>query len=498
MNHPIVTVLAQLFSRHSLDLFSFFDDYHEGVIITDVEGRIRYYNSAQAVIDDLDPAAAPGKKITDLYDLTDESSTTMQCIRRGEPVRNRVIIYQTRLGKIANTISNVYPLSDDQGVTGAVSFTKDYQMLEDLVGLERPDQAPRKFKNQTRFTFNQIIGSDVSLMEAVGMAKLAAATPSPIMISGETGTGKELFAQSIHNHGPQADGEFIPVNCAAIPENLLEGILFGTSKGVFTGSVDKAGLFEQANGGTLFLDELDSMPLTLQAKLLRVIQEKKVRRLGAARETELNLKIISAVGRSPLEILKQDRLRQDLFYRMGVVQIMIPPLRHRRGDIPLLAHWFVSKFNGIMGQQVKQISPDVLALFNHYHWPGNVRELEHVIEGAMNLINGAATIEEHHLPPHVRAFMEETPAPEAAAAAHRPPPTPHAPGPFSDTSPHYFQRDSLTLVENQTVNEIEILVSALKKFRGNGSQAARSLGLSPQAFHYKQKKYGLDPKQFTR
>jgi arginine utilization regulatory protein len=493
----LTKVLSGLLNHLGVDMFSFYDDLHEGVIITDVTGKILYYNATQAKIDDIDREYATGKKITDLYKLSENGSTTMQCIRTGLPVKNKMMVYRTRLGKIANTISNVFPLFHKNEASGAISFTKDYQMLETILEMGVPLEAPQRFSNGTRFTFDDIIGSDHSLLESVEIAKLASDSPSPIMLSGETGTGKELFAQSIHNYSSQSKENFIPVNCAAIPENLLEGILFGTSKGAFTGSVDKSGLFEQANGGTLFLDELDSMPLSLQAKLLRVVQEKKVRRLGSSREIDLNLKIISTVSQDPHQIIKRALLRLDLFYRMGVVMVMIPPLRHRRNDIQPLIDQFVAKFNEILGERVAGVSSKVLALFSDYDWPGNVRELEHVIEGAMNLVNGSRTIKLKHLPPHVCfcisgvSAQDELPGPspfqgEEKKEGRKP----------SEETAYSPYKEKLNLVENQTANEIEIIVNALKKSKGNAAKAARSLGISPQSFHYKLKKYDLDRKQF--
>lgn len=486
----LTRVLSQLLNCQEVDMFSFYSVLHEGVIITENTGTVLYYNGTQAKIDDIDKSYAIGKKITDLYELSEDTSTTMQCIVKKEPIINKVIIYRTKLGKVANTISNVFPLFNDSGVVGAISFTKDYQMLESILGQDTPPlKQPKSITKSCRFSFDDIIGSDRSLVESVTIAKLASTSPSPIMLSGETGTGKELFAQSIHNHGPQSSGKFVPVNCAAIPENLLEGILFGTSKGVFTGSIDRSGLFEQANGGTLFLDELDSMPLGLQAKLLRVVQEKKVRRLGASGEIELNLKIVSTVSQPPHDIVKKSMMRQDLFYRMGVVVVMIPPLRQRKTDLPQLTDRFISNFNTLLGEKITGVASEVMDLFTVYDWPGNVRELEHVIEGAMNLVNGADVIRIEHLPPHIRSAINSPPPavmPQAGKDSHEPMGSPIS----------YFCRKAMNLVENQSVNEIEMIIKALKSNKGNASQAAKQLGISPQSFHYKLKKYRLNRKQF--
>ena len=490
MTHQRLTkVLSELLNCQNVDMFSFYENLHEGVVISDKDGTILYYNTTQAKIDDYEREYPMEKRITDLYELSDDTSIMQQCMVAKRPIRNRVIIYRTKLGKVANTISNAFPLFNDVELVGAICFTKDYQMLESIVAQEVPPKQQKFAGKGCKYSFDDIIGSDHTLVESVNIAKLASGSPSPIMLSGETGTGKELFAQSIHNHGSQSKGKFIPVNCAAIPENLLEGILFGTSKGVFTGSVDKSGLFEQANGGTLFLDELDSMPLGLQAKLLRVVQEKKVRRLGAAREIELNLKIVSTVSRPPLDMIKISKMRQDLFYRLGVVFVMIPPLRERKTDISQLTDRFISNFNTIFDEKVTGLSSAVMDLFSAYDWPGNVRELEHVIEGAMNLVNGSNLIRVKHLPPHVRSYIPlNAPAkvPPIGNPSPQPPKSPRA----------YFFRENMNLVENQSVNEIEIIINALISTKGNVARAAKQLEISPQSLHYKLKKYGLGRKQF--
>ena len=533
-----------------IDIFAILFHMHEGVLIADQEGTILFYNAAQAKIDDFDIDYTIGKKITDLYKLTENDSTTMQCIRTGRPIRNHVIIYQTRLGKVANTISNVFPLYKNDKSIGAISFTKDYQMLEKILS-SVPHPAPSKqipsasYANGTRYLFSDIIGKNETLHQAISTAKLSADSPSPIMISGETGTGKELFAQAIHNVRKTSAEKFIPINCSAIPENLLEGILFGTSRGAFTGSIDKAGLFEQANGGTIFLDELDSMPMALQAKVLRVVQEKRVRRLGSLDEIELNVKIISTVSKDPHQIIKTGSLRLDLFYRMGVVFITIPPLRERMDDIEDLVIHFIEKFNQTLAKQVSGLSNRVKELFMVYYWPGNVRELEHVIEGAMNMITSGKSIKMKHLPSHVlTAFqhphhvrLHQSP-PKEGLDPIKPLPLENHPSdevsspPFKSNQglPHHtfdsasstgsapypdypaippFQRvkslipgktppDSrpLTLSEAQCASEQESICYALKTTHGNAAKAARILGISPQSFHYKLKKYKIDRKDF--
>jgi arginine utilization regulatory protein len=467
-----------------IDIYRVLASMHEGVLISNSQGIVRFYNDTQAKIDDMDARDAMGKKITDIYQLTDDTSPTMRCLKSGRPIMNETILYRTRLGKVANIINNVYPLYKAGELIGAINFCSNYQILEKTIVQDQEAQ-PKKNRDRdhARFQFVDIIGSNPDMRNAVRIARMSSDSPSPIMIYGETGTGKELFAQSIHNHRSRKKRPFIPINCAAIPENLLEGILFGTSKGAFTGAMNKSGLFEQANGGTIFLDELDSMPLTLQAKLLRVIQEKKVRRLGSLKEIDLDVKIISSVGHPPLEIVRKGTLRMDLFYRMGVVFIMLPPLRERKDELNELITYFIAEYNQSLRVQVFRVSKKVMDLFNHYHWPGNVRELKHVIEAAMNMVGDSRIIRLAHLPAHIFSFAGKSRF-QADSGKVREPIVPAGDSVSSD------------LHRTQAENERQILCRALDTAGGNAAKAARSLGVSPQSLHYKLKKYRLNRKNF--
>ncbi len=468
-----------------IDIYRVLSSMHEGVVISDTSGTIRFFNQAQAKIDDLDPQEVIGKSMIDVYQLTVDTSPTMRCLKSGEPIINETVVYKTRLGKKANIISNVYPLYKAGQLIGAINFSKDYQLLEHTIVQDNKPSGKKPAQNNARFQFSDIIGSDPDTRNAVRIAMLSSNSPSPIMIYGQTGTGKELFAQSIHNHSSKKKKPFIPINCAAIPETLLEGILFGTSKGAFTGAINKKGLFEQANGGTIFLDELDSMPLTLQAKLLRVIQEKKVRKLGSLKETDLDIKIISSVGRPPLDIVQKGFLRMDLFYRMGVVSIMLPPLKDRIHILAELIEHFLEKYNKKLEKQATRVSQKVFDLFVNYHWPGNVRELEHIIEAALNMIENKNTIRMSHLPPHIFSFADKLFS-NSVNETERP-------------SNEFIQSSSSSdLNKSQAGHEHRIIVNALTKSAGNAAKAARSLGVSPQSFHYKLKKHGINRKKYAR
>lgn len=491
--------LTDLSKINCLDVFSEFD---EGVIIADTAGRIVFYNQAMGRIDDLSPENVLGQKTTDIYVLTDKTSVIMQCIEKGEPVVNHTFFYRTRLGKVANTIHSVFPLRTGRRLIGAICFVRDYNLLEKSIGENPAPAATRRSAAGTRYTFAGAIGSNPDFLRAIKSAQMACDTPSPIMLHGKTGTGKELFAQSIHSHSHRRKNRYIAINCAAIPENLLEGNLFGTARGAFTGAIDRPGLFENASGGTLFLDEVDSMPIGLQAKLLRALQEKKIRRVGSLKEIDIDIKIISSVSTAPYESIKKGTLRNDLFYRLGVVLIRLPALEERPEDLMALTRHFIRKNNRQLGTSVKKISNRVVAFFKNYSWPGNIRELEHVIEGAMNMVGPETTLKATHLSPHFAAAPEfekfadslpETGRPLSADAVS----PRRRPNKTTITIPADHQDPLERLSEVQTESEKIIVFQALQTCKGNVTQAASRLGISRQLLNYKIKKYHFKRKNFT-
>ena len=300
-------------------------------------------------------------------------------------------------------------------------------------------------------------------------AKRMAHSESRIMLLGETGTGKELFAQSIHNDSLRAKEPFIAINCSAIPDNLLESILFGTHKGAFTGAENKAGLFEEAKNGTLFLDEINSMSVILQAKLLRALESNRIRRLGSNTEIQVNPRIISAMNIDPGQAIANEQLRSDFYYRLAVVTIKCPPLREREEDIITLARHYITKYNKILGRKIDEISPEVMEILESYNWPGNVRELSHCIEHAMNMLDTADTaLQVQHLP----AFLRDK------------------------TVKKNMMPAGVTRISdyNQTILQVEkdILTQALIKDHGNINQTAKELGLSRQCLFYKLKRLNID------
>ena len=296
-------------------------------------------------------------------------------------------------------------------------------------------------------------------------ARRAADNDASVFIYGETGTGKELFAQSIHYGGKRADKPFLAQNCAAIPETLLEGILFGTTKGSFTGAVDRAGLFEQANGGTLLLDEISAMPYDLQSKLLRVLQEGYIRRVGGTKDRPVNVRIISTVNEPPEEHIEQGKLRKDLYYRLNVINISIPALRERLDDIPVLTDIFLEKHNKRFGKELWMVTDGAIKKLQHYDYPGNVRELENIIEQAVSMAD-----KEHVLSEKILNM------PGAARKAR---------------SLQISYDNTQPLDEYLVAEEARIIRDAIMAADGNISRAADSLKIKRQTLQHKLKKYHI-------
>ncbi len=321
------------------------------------------------------------------------------------------------------------------------------------------------------YTFDDIVGQAKGLLKAIGLARRATKTSSSVFIYGDTGTGKELFAQSIHYESPRKDYQFIAQNCAALPESLLEGILFGTSKATFTDAVDRPGLFEQADGGTLFLDEINSMSISLQAKLLRVLQEGYVRRVGGLKDIPIDARIIVATNEKPMDSVKNGHIRKDLFYRINVINIEIPPLRERREDILLLIDHFIRYYNKKLDKNIWMMSEELQEGFANYSWPGNVRELQNYIESAMNMIIDEHVIRKEHLPSYVEELM------------------------FNNKimNRNYFDDNQDFENLNDHINKLEkkIIVEYLGSNQHNITQTALALGISRQNLQYKIKKYNI-------
>jgi arginine utilization regulatory protein len=485
-----------------IDFLDLFDDFDQGVLMTDMDGMLVYYNETQAKIDNLEPRDALGKKITDVYEYDNDSSTCMRCIKHGRPIINYALSYRSEKANVGNTIHSVFPLYDsDKKMIGTICFVKDYNILERTIPSFLMPKNNEIFAEGTKYTFADIIGSAPEFVRAVKTAKMAANSPSPVLLCGETGVGKELFAQAIHNFYYGKKRHYIAINCAAIPETLIEGILFGTSRGAYTGALDRAGLFERANGGTILLDEINSMPIGLQGKLLRVLQENEVRRVGALDTIKIRLKTISSMNIEPTEAVRRGILRKDLFYRLAVISIKIPPLRERPWDIEELVRHFLLKYNLLLGKNVISVSSQVMDLFWNYSWPGNVRELEHIIESTVNMISpNENSLQIKHLNFHLDQLVRFRPDSAANPNERAAWTKADAPAQVSDPGAVNLSGEQNPLAASPSVPvlirkfkniELESLKTALAASGGNMAKAARGLGISRQLLHYKLRKHGI-------
>lgn len=324
-----------------------------------------------------------------------------------------------------------------------------------------------------KYNFSNIIGSAPSMVKIYDMIQRVCETKTNVLITGESGTGKELVAKAIHYNGPLKDKPFVTVNCGAIPENLMESELFGHKKGSFTGAIsDKLGLFEVANGGTIFLDEIGELPLQVQVKMLRVLQEKTFKKVGGTEDITVNVRIMAATNKDLSQEVAKGQFREDLFYRLNVIHIHVPPLRDRKEDIPILADHFLDKFNKELGKPIKKISKEALDSLKEYDYPGNVRELENIIERAVSLERGLNILPES-LPPvvfHPGAGL-------ARKSAH---------GELSVTM------DGINLEEIVESLERDLIEQALKKTGGIKKKAAKLLGISFRSMRYRLEKYGME------
>jgi len=487
-NAPETPEFSISFSTENLtDILAELDD---GIVIIDANSTIVFYNKAMSRIDDMNPSDVIGKKISEVYASTQEQSATLLCMNQQKPVLKFNRFYLTQYGRAISAIQNAFPLFNGSEFTGVVNFTREYSSIEREMDTTSRAYIQKARQQTDKGIFQNIIGNTPELLQAIRTARMAATSPSPVMIHGESGTGKELFAQALHNSSPWSDCPFVAINCSAIPETLLEGILFGTAKGAFTDAKDKPGLFEDANGGTLFLDELNSMPIGLQAKLLRAIQENKIRRVGSSKEIDVNLKLLSSLNMDPEQAMVEKALRRDLYYRLAVVYIAIPPLRSRSSDIPALVEHFLQAGNTRLGRNVQAVSPKVLQIFMSYPWPGNVRELAHVIEGAMNMVDQKEFIDVADLPVNFLKTLKRN-GPASPENTQIPPSgnlgLPLPPGP---------EVTGLTLFELQDQYEKSILCRLLEKYRGNANRAAQELGISRQLIYHKIKKHKLNRDDF--
>lgn len=447
----------------------------QGILVVDTKANVKIYNEPVSNIAGITPDEVIGKNILDIFkSLTKETSTFYKVLKNKEPLIDQVMTYTNYKGEWVTTVTSTIPLMYNNKIIGALEI---YRNVDDIRELSENVLAHHKemlekesnmiLNNQAFYTFRDIIGDNDEIKELITKAKKISNSSSPVLIYGETGTGKELFAHAIHNESIiRYDKPFIAQNCAALPKDLLETILFGTSAGSFTGAKDEPGLMEIADGGTLFLDEINLMDISLQAKLLRVLQDGVIRRVGGNNSIRVDVRIVAATNEHPLMSVKKHTLREDLFYRLNVLSINIPPLRERKEDIPILVDFFIKMFSDNLNKNVETISMQAIYILKSYDWPGNVRELKHTIENIMHFIE-ESSIEIKDLPPHLfNSFLL----------------------PNEDKGSN---ETILSLADSLRDYEITIIKRAVENANGNFSKAARSLNIPKQTLHNKIKKYNI-------
>lgn len=452
------------------------DQISDGIQIYDKNACAVFFNRASRGISHIPSGVSlEGRHLLDLYNLEESISTTMTALQTQAPVIDRVDRFRINdFSTVPIASANTsFPIFREGELLGAVVFEQTEEIVErNIKKLEATRQALSSFPQKppkisfSGYTFDNVIGSCTKLREAVALAKRVAPQDSPILLVGETGTGKEIFAQSIHRASSRRSGKFLAINCAAVPETLIESLLFGTQRGSFTGSEDKAGYFEEASGGTLFLDELNSMSLAMQSKILRVIQERTFRRVGGHKDMRLDVRIISSCNEDPFKAISENTFRRDLFYRLSTVMIELPPLREHLEDLEELIHYHLEATAYQFVRGVTEIEPAVYELLRAYHWPGNVRELFHVLDYAQN-VTDSGIMEMRHLPPYL---MKHQTAPAIPGAID-------------------FSRETLQSLMDEY--ERQIIAQALEHCGYNISRTAQALGILRQSLQYRIRKYGL-------
>ena len=450
----------------------------EGIIVSDEDNRLLFVNRASERIDGISQKECCGKKMDEIYMVSPDSpnknlhSIVLETGIAPNEYYSEYIVKESQ--KSIRALEKIYPFKQEGKTRAVYSIIKNLPMLNEL--LEENNQLKRhlgisKRKNGTQYQLDDIIGNNILMVESIAIASKIAKNDSTVLIYGETGTGKELFAQGIHNQSAYQNGPFVSINCAAVPENLLESIFFGSVAGAFTGARNAKGLFEQAQDGTLFLDEINSMDIGLQAKLLKAIETKRIRRVGDDKDIEIQCRIICALNEEPLLCVEQGKLRQDLYYRLSTAILTIPPLRKRMDDLAVLCRYFILRFNHVYHMEIKDVEPELMRAFMQYQWPGNVRELEHMIESTFTIADRKTEyVSMDSLPPYYRKLLAEDPKRQAHTAE---------------------ENGQRTLKEQMDAFERNVIANELLRQKDNITAAARTLGISRQALQYKISKYGL-------
>lgn len=443
----------------------------EGVHFIDKEGNTIIYNNSMAKLEQMDKKYVLNKPFVEvLQSMKIKNSTLLKVLRNKKIIKDNVQKYLNKDGKEITTINTTVPIIVEDELIGVLEISKDMTQIqtlsEQILKLKELKNNKLHDPQKSGYNFKDIIGESDAIKKSLLISKKASKSDATVLIYGETGTGKELISQSIHYESKRKDQPFIAQNCAAFPESLLEGILFGTVKGGFTGAIDRPGLFEQANKGTILLDEINSMPLQLQAKLLRVLQEGYVRRVGGTKDIPVDVRVIATTNENPRDILSEGKIRKDLYYRLNVIYIEIPPLRERGNDIVLLANKFIEKYNKKLEKNIKIISDAGIKKLKNHYWQGNVRELENTIYSSMSMMDDEKILTQDMI--NINEYK-------------------------SNIAENTYIIDIESKPLDWVVADIEerYINEALDRSNDNVTKAAAILGLCRQNLQYKIKKYNI-------
>ena len=426
----------------------------DGLLMINAKGIVTFINPTGAKILNLRANEAIGRHIAELVDF---KPVVLRVLETGQGYTDKEFFIETRRGTL-HFIKTAIPLRDKNGkLEGVVDIFREIKQVRKLVN--------RMVGATAMFSFEDIVGESPCMLEIKRLAKIAANSMATVLIQGESGTGKEMVAQAIHKASARSDGPFVAINCGALPRDLVESELFGYEDGAFTGARQggRPGKFELAQGGTVFLDEIGEMSLDVQVKILRVLQEKRILRVGGASYMDVDVRVIAATNRELMAAVGEGNFRQDLYYRLNVLPINVPPLRERREDVERLALSFMEKTCEQLGVPLKKLLPEALAALRRYDWPGNARELENVIERAAHFCEGQE-IEEYHLPAHL------------------------------------FVKHATGLVENRSLRDVErtAIEETLHKTQWNVARSARLLGVGRNTLYGKIKEYNISFKKEER
>lgn len=451
-------------------LSAIIDATQDAISVVDENGLGLLVNPAYTRLTGLTAEDVVGKPPT--VDIAEGESMHIQVLKTRLPVKG---VFMKVGPKRKEVIVNVAPIIVSGQLRGTVGVLHDISEIHKLS--EELERAKRLIRHlEAKYTFSDIIGKSDAIKASIEQARRAAVTPATVLLRGESGTGKELFAHAIHRASERRKGQFIRVNCAALTDSLLESELFGYVEGAFTGAKrgGKTGLFEEANGGTIFLDEIGEISLSLQAKLLRVLQEREIVKVGDNRSTTIDVRVITATNANLEAELRAGRFREDLYYRLNVIPVLIPPLRQRREDIPLLVHHLIGSFNQDYGRCVEGVSDEVLQILREYHWPGNVRELENILGRAIiNMRLGENIVELQHLPV---LTLPNANYPEIG---------------FVNLGQSQGALEEGGFEGLQRQWERALLLLTLQRHGGNKTKAAQELKMSIRNFYYKLERHSL-------